>query len=307
MHEDDTTPVHSLPERAADAHKGTAGTVTIVGGCAAAGVRMTGAPALAARAALRAGAGLAKVVAPAPVLGEILTIEPSATGVELPVNTSGEPIGHEAAAIIDEAALGAGCLAVGCGLGTAGTEPVVVRAITQLDAPVVLDADGINSLAQVREFGLDLRAPTVLTPHPGEFDRLTASLGLPGGGRSHEDRAAQASELARHLGCIVVLKGIGTVVTDGLRCWRCDRGHPCLATAGTGDVLTGLIASLIAQYSPASGIPTSPMKPLSLYQAARVGVLAHAIAGEAWAEAHADAGLRAQELADLIPGALRPR
>jgi len=305
LHEDDTSPPPVLPPRPSSAHKGTAGTVCVIGGCCASGVRMTGAPAIPARAALRAGAGLAKVIAPAPVLGEILTIEPSATGIELPVDTSGEPIGHESAAVIDHAASGARCLAVGPGLGTHGTEPLVVRAITQIDAPVVLDADGLNTLASMREFALDLRAPCVLTPHPGEFARLAKALDLPVNDKDTSKRAEDAAAMARRLGCVVVLKGEGTVVTDGLRAWICGRGHPCLATAGTGDVLTGVVAGLIAQFAPDIGLPATPMRPLELYECARLAVQAHAIAGELWAKTNSDTGLRAQELADLIPEGLR--
>ena len=106
------------------------------------------------------------------------------------------------------------------------------------------------------------------------------------------------------LGCIVVLKGAGTVVTNGQETWVCPWGHACLATAGTGDVLTGLIAGLLAQHAgggPGRGQGRG-MSPLDL---ARIGVEAHARAGEAWAAGHgAQAGLLAEELADLLPGVL---
>jgi NAD(P)H-hydrate repair Nnr-like enzyme with NAD(P)H-hydrate dehydratase domain len=98
------------------------------------------------------------------------------------------------------------------------------------------------------------------------------------------------------LGCIVVLKGAGTVVSDGINTWTCTRGHACLGTAGTGDVLAGVIAGLVAQH--ASG----PARTLSLFDVARISVQAHAIAGEQWARTHdASAGLLAPELAELIP------
>jgi NAD(P)H-hydrate repair Nnr-like enzyme with NAD(P)H-hydrate dehydratase domain len=122
--------------------------------------------------------------------------------------------------------------------------------------------------------------------------------------------------MARRLGCIIVLKGAGTVVSDGGRTWTNTTGHPCMATAGTGDVLTGVIAALAAQFvgpPPPAGIPESvrsrlprpPGRPLDLFDAARLAVHAHGLAGERWAAGRAvAAGLLAPELADEIPAAL---
>ena len=101
---------------------------------------------------------------------------------------------------------------------------------------------------------------------------------------------------------MVVLKGAGTVVSDGHSTWVCDAGHACLATAGSGDVLAGLIAGLAAQHVRLAPMPSD----LSLYDAARIAVLAHATAGELWAQENASAGLRARELADLLPSVLDP-
>jgi len=101
------------------------------------------------------------------------------------------------------------------------------------------------------------------------------------------------------VGCVVVLKGAGTVVSDGIRTWTCTHGHPCLATAGTGDVLAGLIGGLAAQFAP------DQEAGMSLFDVARLGVQAHAIAGEEWARKHtAQAGLLARELADELPAVL---
>lgn len=306
-------PLPTLPKRDPAAHKGTNGTVAIIGGCATQAQRMIGAPALTARAALRAGCGLAKVAAPDPILNHILTLIPSATGRALPTNAQGQVIPHQAAEVFDELAAAATVLAIGPGLGSiahAGeaTRSLTLRAITQQDIPVVLDADSLNALAETPDFPRDFRAAAVLTPHPGEFRRLAKPLSITHDPTNPDERPAAAEALAQRLGCIAVLKGQNTVVSNGLETWTCQRGHPCLATAGTGDVLTGVIASLIAQYvAPgpraigSTELPKPKDKPLDLYDAARLAVELHAIAGERWAEqTESTTGLKADELADLI-------
>jgi NAD(P)H-hydrate repair Nnr-like enzyme with NAD(P)H-hydrate dehydratase domain len=151
--------------------------------------------------------------------------------------------------------------------------------------------------------------PPSSPPHPGEFRRLAKPLSITHDPTNPDERPAAAEALAQRLGCIAVLKGQNTVVSNGLETWTCQRGHPCLATAGTGDVLTGVIASLIAQYV-APGpraigsieLPKPKDKPLDLYDAARLAVEIHALAGERWAEqTESTTGLKADELADLIP------
>ncbi len=309
----------SLPARPRDGHKGTFGTAVIVGGCAAAHVRMIGAPALSALGALRAGAGLCRILAPAPIIGEMLTICPSATGVALPVNGEGSIIVHAAAELLDDALKSASVLAIGPGLGRSDVaESLVLRALAQETTPVIVDADGLHALAALCAQESPIRAPTVLTPHPGEFRALAEAVRLNADPVAQEARPAAAQALANRLGCVVILKGAGTVVSDGSRAWVCPRGTPALGTAGTGDVLTGVTAGVIAQHVPPprpeisalpesvrAKLPTDPHRPLDLYDAARVAVLAHASAGELWAErAGATGGLLAPELADLIPGTL---
>lgn len=307
-----------LPPRPRDGHKGTFGTVAVIGGCAGGPLRMIGAPALSALAALRAGAGLVRLVMPEPILNSGLTLCPSATGIPLPVDhaADGHIIPHEAAAAVDRVIALSTVIAIGPGLGVSpGAQAATLRVIQQDEHPVVVDADGLNCLASTPDLFRDFHAAAVLTPHPGEFKRLCAGLGLTndlGLGKSREDAC---TALAQRLGRVIVLKGEGTVVSDGLRTWTCPAGHPCLATAGTGDVLTGLIAGLIAQFSPTPqhmlfrakvpAMPADPARPLDLYDAARLGVFIHAAAGEAWARARAaSAGLLALDLIDLLTAAL---
>ncbi len=302
-------PLPKLPARDAAGHKGTFGTVLVIGGCATPARRMLGAPTLTARAALRTGVGLAQVLAPRPIVDAILTLCPSATGLCLPVEPDGSLVRHEAAAAFDSAAEKATVIALGPGLGDAeGVGDLVLRVLGQTETPVIADADALNALATIPDFAPDVRAPLIVTPHPGEFRRLAAPLGIKADPTNDAQRATAAEQLAQRLGCVVVLKGRGTVVSDGHRTWTCERGHACLATAGTGDVLTGVLAGLVAQFVPkgpaAIGsftMPRPPHRPLDLFDAARVGVELHARAGERWAAEHeASAGLLAEELADLI-------
>jgi len=276
---------------------------------------MIGAPALVCTAALRAGAGLGKIIAPETILSEALTICPSATGVPLAVDReTGEVVPHLAAQTLDRVMESATALAVGPGLGTSeGARAITLRVIQQEKLPVVIDADALNCMSAMPELFRDLHAAAMLTPHPGEFKRLCAGLGLKDNLGLDQSREGACERLAQRLGRVVVLKGASTVVSDGLRTWTCRAGHPCLGTAGTGDVLTGVLAGLIAQFCPtpdrmlmrvkAPAMSADPLRPLDLFDAARVGVWIHATAGEAWARQHgASGGLLAVELAGLAPG-----
>ncbi|MFO0831650.1 MAG: NAD(P)H-hydrate dehydratase [Phycisphaerales bacterium] len=322
-------PPATLPRRPRDAHKGTAGTAAIFGGSMHDGRCMIGAPALAARAALRSGVGLARIVAPRAVLPHAIALCPSATGIALEADASGGLIAHQAAEVFDRALAESDCIAIGPALGTSdGAKALSLRAVQQEDVPAVIDADALTNLAAIPELSRDFHGACVLTPHPGEFRRLAQALSITADPVNPASRTAAAEQLAQRLGCITVLKGAGTVVTNGHDTWTCPAGHPCLATAGTGDVLTGLLAGLIAQHLPRAGQPGGPgsapdlhalararlsgqpapppatPRP-TLYDLTRLAVWAHARAGELWASTHhAEAGLLAQDLADLLPEVL---
>ncbi|MFO0857149.1 MAG: NAD(P)H-hydrate dehydratase [Phycisphaerales bacterium] len=259
--------VPKIASRARDGHKGTFGTVVVIGGCCAGAVRMLGAPALAAAGALRVGCGLVKMMVPGPMVVPALSLAPSATGIALPVNGAGELVGHEAVALFDDVVKSADAVVIGCGLGGyseshsdaahgAGVQALVLRALQQTRVPVVVDADALNVMSQIADLSRDFRASCILTPHVGEFRRLAASLNI----ESNLDasvqsaaalaasRAAACEALAQRLGCIVALKGAGTVVSNGHDSWVCGRGHSCMGTGGTGDVLAGLLGGLVAQW-----------------------------------------------------------
>lgn len=286
-----------LPARPRDGHKGTFGTVGVVGGSAGR-TRMIGAPALAALAALRAGAGLVRVGAPAPIVDSVLVAAPGATGIAIPAGADGAIEPHAAAAGVDDTARDAECLAIGPGLGRGpGAQAATLRALSQEECPVVVDADALNAMCEIPDITRDLRAAAVLTPHPGEYARLARALALPTAG----PRAGMCESLARRLGCVVVLKGAGTVVSDGRRTWAADDAEPVLATAGTGDVLTGVIAGLVAQWVRA--VPGAGR--LDLLDAACLAVRAHALGAHRWsARTGATGGMLATDLLAELPGAL---
>lgn len=308
----DDIPLPPLPRRDPAGHKGTFGTVAVVGGCAHDDSRMVGGPALSALAAFRSGAGLVKLAMPAPILTAGLTITPSATGAPIPVDGAGMIVAHEAARVLDDLCGGSECVAIGPGLGRGeGPRAAAFRAINQEECPVVVDADAINALAETPEFHRDFRAMAVLTPHPGEYRRLAKSMGLSEDVSNEEARSSAAESLARTLGCVVVLKGARSVVTDGQRTWVNTTGNASLATAGTGDVLTGVIAGIVAQFhrrplvAGARTVSSEARGGLSMFDCARLAVTAHGMAAERWTgETDADFGLLAHELADRIPGAL---
>ncbi len=265
--------------RAADTHKGSFGTLGVLGG----GPGMTGAALLAARAALRLGAGKVLVgfaQEPAPLACDPMQLELMLRcGRDL---------------LADAATLGLTTWVAGCGMGTLDHSVSLLATLfrTRAQAPLVLDADGLNLLAQGAlqpDWG---PAPVVLTPHPAEAGRM---LGCPAS-RVQADRPAAALALARKYRAWIVLKGAGTLVCPPAAdaCWLNTCGNPGLASAGTGDVLAGILGSLIAQ-----GVP--------LEQAVPGAVWLHGSAADALAAAGTGPiGLTAGELADAAR-ALRNR
>lgn len=271
-----------LPQRWPWAHKGDSGRVAAVAGSTG----MTGAAVLLARAALRSGAGLVTVGVAAslnPVMEVKLT---EAMTAPLP---EGEPgrLGLEAVPAVAALAEGCDVLAVGPGLGRAAdTQAAVRRIVKEAGCPLVLDADALNALVGYTDVLFESEALAVLTPHAGELSRLT---GLPVQA-INADRTAAARGAAARWGTIVVLKGPGTVVAfpDG-EVFINTTGNAGMATGGTGDVLTGVIAGLIAQG-------------LSSHDAAVAGVYLHGVAGDIAARRGA-AGMTAGDVLEAIPGA----
>lgn len=281
MNTTEVSTVPKTPPRPDDAHKGTFGTVVVVGGSPT----MIGAPALAATAALRAGAGLVKIMTHPVVIPFCLAVEPSATGLYPNMETMSALFGELRENVV---------LAVGPGMSTGGDEQAAVAALLKLGRPMVLDADGLNNLTSLGASVKKMESPLVLTPHAGEYRRLAHASGLEFDPTDPSQRPEAAAALAERYGAVVVLKGRGTVVCDGARCYTNTTGNPALATAGTGDVLTGVIAGLMAQG-------------MEAFDAAVLGVHVHGLAADLWADRHGRAGLLARDLASLIPDALEAR
>ncbi|HUR52677.1 MAG TPA: NAD(P)H-hydrate dehydratase, partial [Gemmataceae bacterium] len=217
-----------LPRRERDGHKGTYGKVLVVAGSRG----MSGAAVLCGRAALRGGAGLVQVATPATVQDVVAAGCPCYTTFGVRMHTDGT-FAEGAWADLVELGQSADVLAVGPGLGRHAGVTAMVRAIVAglPEKPIVLDADALNALAPLADDFRTRPAPLVMTPHPGEFARLT------GGPLPVEERESQAVELVRRVGGVLLLKGAGTIVTDGARLYRNANGNPGMATGGTGDVL----------------------------------------------------------------------
>ncbi|UYV12803.1 MAG: NAD(P)H-hydrate dehydratase [Phycisphaera sp.] len=314
----ESLPAPRLPARKDTGHKGVFGRVAVVGGCALAESRMIGAPALTARAAGRAGAGLVRLLCPEGVLNEALTLADHCTGKALPTNTDGSIIASDAVAVLDEELEDAGVVVIGPGLGRGpGPAALALRAVQQQLTPVVVDADALNELSETTQLALDFHAPAVVTPHPGEFARLAKALGMKTDATDDAKRPRAAEQLAQRLGCVVVLKGARTVVSDGIQTWGDGTADSALATGGTGDVLAGLIGGFIAQHARPVTHELARSKlgdrarlmpedgHLTLFEISRCAVVAHAHAARLWREKHhADAGLTPGELADELPEAV---
>ena len=283
-----------LPECDPQGHKGTFGTVGVVGGCTGERV-MIGSAALVALGALRSGCGLATVAAPEPVLPSILEVAFEATGIALPLEEGGSLQASRAAELIDAHLASARVLAVGPGLGGGEAQrQIVLRLISREQQPLIIDADALNLLAASEGVQHDFRAPAILTPHPGEFARLAESLGVPAHPETDEERAQAAAALASRLGAVVVLKGPRTVVTDGIRVHVNTTGNAGLATGGSGDVLTGICAGMVAQFSGR----------LDLLECASWAAEVHGRAADLLVAERGDAPLLARDLLESIPRAL---
>jgi NAD(P)H-hydrate epimerase len=285
--------VARLARRRRDGHKGDYGRVLVVGGSRG----MVGAVALASQAALRAGAGLVTFAAPAPVQLAIATLCPCATSIPLECDASGD-LGPGAVRQVLRSAGGCDVLAVGPGMAVGAGQGAIIRAVLGQERPVVLDADGLNNLAAIDGWPEVRRCPLVLTPHPGEFSRLTGKKTAD----IQADRIAAAVEAARDWSgaTVLVLKGAGTVVTDGRRVYVNATGNPGMATGGSGDVLTGVIAALIGQAD-----ATGRGRRLSPFDAACLGVHVHGLAGDLGATELGEVSLTAWDLLDFLPAAFR--
>ena len=279
------TEIPKLKPRATDAHKGIFGKVAIIAGS----FGMSGAAALAGRAALRSGAGLVRVAVPKSILPIVAAIEPAFTTVPLADDSAGRISAKAVSAILDVVSEN-DCVAFGPGVGVTGALHNVTEAlIKQETLRLIIDADGLNNLSKIPNWHERRKPNIILTPHPGEMKRLWLGLireDMP------SERDEQAAALAAHTGTVVVLKGAGTIVTDGKRVYTNKTGNPGMATAGSGDVLTGIITALAGQG-------------LDDFDAAVLGVYVHGLAGDIAAERLGQVSMMTTDIIGALPQAFR--
>ena len=276
---DHDTVLSLLPDRDPWGHKGTFGKILLL--CGSLG--FTGAAYLAAMGALRSGAGLTFLGVPESIyaIEAVKLNEP----VVFPLPDADGKLSEAAVPEILRRLPGMDAVLIGPGLGQSeGTFRVVKAVLRNAACPVVLDADGINVIAAHKDILRGRVHPTILTPHDGEFARLWDVVG--------QDRMASARQLARDLGCIVLLKGHRTCITDGETCYLNQTGNPGMAVGGSGDVLAGLIVSLLGQR----------IAPL---EAAAMGAWLHGAAGDLCAKELGQYGMLPTDMIDALPRLLK--
>jgi ADP-dependent NAD(P)H-hydrate dehydratase len=278
------TTLPTLPPRAPDANKGQFGRILIVAGSRG----MSGAAVLCGSAALRTGAGLVRVAVPAEIQPIVAAGNPCYTTAALPQETDGR------LALASQAPLtalfeGQDVAAIGPGLGQSDElRRLLPSLLAAFSKPMVIDADALNAFVGQTDLLRAKEAPRIITPHPGEFARLLQTDIKTVQARRRE----LAAEFAVKQNLIVVLKGQGTIVTDGRRVYQNTTGNPGMATGGTGDILTGVIAALIGQRLPP-------------FEAAQLGVHVHGLAGDLARDQIGEVSLIASDLLDFLPPALR--
>jgi NAD(P)H-hydrate epimerase len=272
-----------LKFRARDTHKGTYGHVLVLAGSTG----KTGAAYMTAMGAMRAGAGLVTLGVPESVhpaleakTAEVMTYPLSETAFK----TLGECSYKQTKRLME----GKASVVIGPGLGSsAGMKGFIENLVKDSKVPVVIDADGLNALVGRTRILKKARADCILTPHPGEGARL---LGI-SAKEVQADRTGSAKRLSEKTGCTVILKGAGTIIATPLRGFVNPTGNPGMATAGTGDVLSGIVGGLLAQG-------------LSPVDAAVTGVYIHGLAGDEVAKDRGEMGMVATDLLDKVPGIL---
>ena len=268
-----------LPVRKAESHKGDYGKILLLCGS----IGLTGAAALSAMGALRTGAGLVYVGTPNsayPIVAGKLN-EP----IVFPLPDRGGKLSEKAVSELKKYLPKMDAVLIGPGLGQSkGTLAVTEYVLKNFSGPVVVDADGINLLAAHKDILRERTGHTILTPHAGEFSRLTNI--------SQDNRETAARALAKELGVIVVLKGHRTVITDGQTTFVNPSGNPGMAVGGSGDVLAGIIVSLLGQ----------GLLPLN---AAACGVWLHGAAGDICAEEVGQYGMLPSDMLSVLPRLLK--
>ena len=264
-----------LPDRVDNAHKGDFGKILLL--CGSRGY--TGAAYLAAMGALRSGAGLVFLGVPESIY--VIEAVKQNEAIVFPLPDRDGKLSADAIPEILERLPKMDAVLIGCGLGQSADTLAVVKAVLEnAECPVVLDADGINVISPHKDILRGRKQATILTPHDGEFRRL--------GGEITRDRMASAAALAKDVNAIVLLKGHRTCITDGKTGYVNRTGNPGMAVGGSGDLLAGIIVSLLGQ-----GI-----EPL---EAAACGAWLHGAAGDICAEEIGQYGMLPTDMLCTLP------
>jgi hydroxyethylthiazole kinase-like uncharacterized protein yjeF len=284
-----------IPQRPGDAYKGTCGRVVLIAGSTG----LTGAASLASESCLRAGAGMA-------MLGTPISLNPVLEAKLTEVMTHPLPDVRKKGALalrglgeIRELLKWGDCCAIGPGLGQHfETSELVRRLVGKLKMPAVIDADGLNALAKDSSILKECKAPLILTPHIGELSRLNG-VPIP---KIAEDRIGYASQFAKEYGCVLILKGAPTIISEpGGQTFVNPTGNAGMATAGSGDVLTGIIVGLLAQKMM---LEKSVDIHRIMLDSALAGVYIHGLTGDLAKEEKGEMGMIAGDMMEKIPGAL---
>ena len=300
-----------ITERPADMHKGQAGRVLIIAGSKG----MAGAAVLAARGALYSGAGLVKVAVPEELFNIIQITVPEAMCI------SREELCKACACDVaedsdvpDNPFEGYDAIAIGPGLGVSEeSHDLLLSLLDSYDGPVVMDADALNCMSRYgltnEKFGyaVEHNGPTVITPHPSEADRLLMAYGQSSYGELGREGAAET--LAQICGCVVLLKGQETIIARGSEFFVNPTGNPGMATGGSGDVLTGMIVSLLAQGVAGDAANTKHDRDdfmcADALEATCAAAFLHGLAGDIAAENIGEYGMTSADIADAISMAIR--
>ena len=287
--------IPAIRPRRSDTHKGDYGKTLIIAGSRG----MSGAAYLAAQSAIRSGAGLVYLATPSsqqPILSAKLTCVITHPLAETPPGVISKKAVNDIVALLKPASPATWQLSlsnidavgIGPGLSRHPQTAEFIRSVLPLfTCPAIIDADGINALVNNTEIIGKMRS-VILTPHAAEMARLLKTTST----KIQFNRLDSALEAAKRLKCIVVLKGYQTIVTDGENVYVNTTGNPGMATAGSGDVLTGMIASFVAQkFSP--------------FEASQLAVYLHGLAGDIAAKEFTEHALIATDIMDYIPEAIR--
>ncbi len=268
-----------LPDRKPDSHKGDYGRILLLCGS----VGYTGAAALAAMGALRSGAGLVFLGVPESIYA--IEAVKLTEAIVFPLPEEGGKLSRKAIPEILERLKNMDAVLIGPGLGQSEDTFLVTKAVLQhAVCPVILDADGINVLAGHMDILRDRHYPTILTPHAGEFGRIY--------GQITPDRVSCAAAFARENGCILLLKGHETVITDGTENYVNHTGNPGMAVGGSGDVLAGIITALVGQ-----GV--EPLK------ASACGAWLHGASGDICEKEIGQYGMLPSDMLEVLPRLLK--